>query len=1328
MAHASRVFPMLSSRADVRRRDRRRRHLHRSERGRRGHRPRRRHQGAVRAAGRGRRRRGRARGARHRGPRRAAARPRHDRRHQRRSRAARRARGDPHDRRLPRLDRDRPHQAQYPRALRADLRAPEAGRRAQAPLRGRRAARGRRRRPGAARWGERRARARRRGGRRRRGLRGVPPSRLPEPGARAGGGRRGEGPVPGASRVLLGRRRRRVPRVRALLDDGAQRLSAAPDGRLPRRARRAAARHRLRSRRSHCGFERRHDDDGDGAPPADQDDLLGPGRRREPGVLRRRRRRRAGLHHLRHGRHLDRRLPGPRSRAADDVRRHARRFPRQGSPARHAQRRRRRRLDRVARRGRQPSGRAAERRSYAGPGRLRSGRHRADGHRRERRARPHRDRQAPRRQHHARRRARPGGRRRSRQALRSVDDGRGARRGDRHDRHRADDLRDPRDLDPARARPPRFHADRLRRRRAHARARTGPGDRNPAGARAAAPRELLGARPPRVRHQARRRQDARGAAARAPHGRGRVVRRDGARRAASARAGGIRHAAAADFPLARPALPRPGFRAERGPRRGRARARRHRGGVPPPAPRGVRSRERRRRDRAGERPAHRLRPRREALRRAVSQRGRVDRRRAGRAPTRLVRWRAARLPGVGARAAARAGRAARPRRRGGVRRDHRRAPGLAWCRRRARQPALRAGGPGVIDPITLEVLREALVSIVREMRVTLVRTAYSSILYEGEDFSCVLMDGHAQIVAMSKGQDHPLHIVPIGWSVKAVREKFGDDIHPGDIFLHNEPYTGGTHLNDVAMIYPLWAPDGELFVFPVVRAHWGDVGGMSPGSLSGRATEIFQEGVRIPPIKIADRGRPNQAALDLIFSNMRGPRERRGDFQAMLGTCRKASERIEELIARYGAATIRAAVAELMDRAEGRMRRAIRGLREGEYVYEAHLEAGTDRLEPLTVRAKVVVAADTITVDLAGTSPQTAGPTNVGPAMAPTGAFTIINSFLDPGADVNSGAFRPLTILTPPGTIVNADPPAPCGGMVEVKYCVESAVMGALAQALDGKVAGDLKGGGNHCYVGGPHPRTGETFIFYEYPAGGTGAFEGGDGSNTVRTWTESDMTTLQPIEAVEQLYPVRIERTALREDSGGPGRWRGGLGLTREVLIQTVGTQLSVLAEKCVLPPFGVCGGGAGATNRFWVRRNGQRVESSPLPGKVSGFPLEPGDVLLMESSGGGGFGDPLDRDPSSVVADVLEGYVTPAAAESVYGVVLHEGAPDLAATAVRRAALRAARLRVRVVAGPDLDAGRGRAIRLDAETAARLGVQAGAVVELVNPRGAPLRAWVAD
>jgi N-methylhydantoinase B len=275
-------------------------------------------------------------------------------------------------------------------------------------------------------------------------------------------------------------------------------------------------------------------------------------------------------------------------------------------------------------------------------------------------------------------------------------------------------------------------------------------------------------------------------------------------------------------------------------------------------------------------------------------------------------------------------------------------------------------------------------------------------------------------------------------------------------------------------------------------------------------------------------------------------------------------------------------------------------------------------------------------------------------------------------------------------------------------------------------VAGDLKGGGNHCYVGGPDPKTGETFIFYEYPAGGTGGFDGGDGSNTVRAWTESDMTTLQPIEAIEQLYPVHVEATALREDSGGPGQWRGGLGLTRAVRILAPHTRLSVLAERAVLPPFGVCGAGPGATNRFWIRRDGRAVQPSPLPGKVSAFPVLEGDVLMMESSGGGGFGDALERDPAMVVADLAEGYVTPAAAEAIYGVVLVRGVVDATATAARRAQLRAARHRVRLRAVPDVDEAPGRAVRIDEATARALGLVTGGVIELVNPRGAPLRAWV--
>jgi N-methylhydantoinase B len=631
-----------------------------------------------------------------------------------------------------------------------------------------------------------------------------------------------------------------------------------------------------------------------------------------------------------------------------------------------------------------------------------------------------------------------------------------------------------------------------------------------------------------------------------------------------------------------------------------------------------------------------------------------------------------------------------------------------------------------IDPITVEVIRETLSSIVREMRVNLVRTAYSSIIYEGEDFSCVLMNANAEIVAMSAGQDHPLHIVPISWSMKAVREKFGDAIEAGDIFLHNDPYTGGTHLNDVAMIYPMFA-DGELLLFPVVRAHWADVGGMTSGSLSGAVSEIYQEGIRIPPIKVYERGRPNAAVLEVLFANMRIAKDRDGDFRAMIGTCRTAAARVEALLARYGVATVRACISWLLDRAEQRMRRLIRDLPDGTYRYETYLEGGRDRLDPLMIRVAVTIAGDGIHVDLGGTAPQTAGPTNVGPAMAPTGAFTIVKSFLDPGGDINSGAFRPLSVTTPEGTIVNARLPAPCGGMVEVKSGVESAVMGALAQAVHGRVTGDLKGGGNHAYIGGVDPRTDEPYVFYEYPAGGTGGWDGGDGNNTVRAFTESDMTTVQPVEAVEQKYPLRVERTALREDSGGAGRWRGGLGLSREILLLAPAARFSALSDKNILPPYGVCGGASGAPNRFFVVRDGAEVEPSPLPGKVSGFALRAGDRVILQSSGGGGFGDPLERDPSAVARDVADGVVSARAADAVYGVVLVDGRVDAGAPARRRQALRAARVTVRLASMTDAAEGAPwRVCRLSQEAADALGARTGAIVEFVNRGGAPLRTWV--
>src|SRR3954468_17334669 len=226
----------------------------------------------------------------------------------------------------------------------------------------------------------------------------------------------------------------------------------------------------------------------------------------------------------------------------------------------------------------------------------------------------------------------------------------------------------------------------------------------------------------------------------------------------------------------------------------------------------------------------------------------------------------------------------------------------------------------MLDPVTLEVIQESMISIVREMRANLIATAYSSVIHEAHDFSCVLVDGQGQIVAMA--EDNPSHIFPVPWSVRAMNERFAGDIHPGDVFLHNDPYTGGTHLNDIAMIYPVFT-DGAPLLFPVVRAHWSDVGGTTPGSISGKNTEILHDGVRIPILKVASGGKLNDSLLELLFANMRLPRERRGDFLSTWGTCQVAERRIQELTGRYGVKTMRDAMTQLLDRADRRMRQRI---------------------------------------------------------------------------------------------------------------------------------------------------------------------------------------------------------------------------------------------------------------------------------------------------------------------------------------------------------------------------------------------------------------------
>lgn len=626
----------------------------------------------------------------------------------------------------------------------------------------------------------------------------------------------------------------------------------------------------------------------------------------------------------------------------------------------------------------------------------------------------------------------------------------------------------------------------------------------------------------------------------------------------------------------------------------------------------------------------------------------------------------------------------------------------------------------------LELIREALIAVVHEMRANVIHSSYSPVIYEGHDFSCALLTADGRHVAQSDG-DTPIHIIAVPYSAREVIRVFKDDIHPGDVFLHNDPYTGGTHLNDILMLHPVFSGD-RLVMFAAIRYHWADVGGMTAGSISGRTREIYQEGMRITPTRVCEKGVMNETFLRLLVENMRLPAERMGDFNAMYGTGRKAEEHIQRLLKRFGTDSLLEAVEEILRRSEKVMRDRIRTLKDGDYYAENYIESDGVDPNPRVARLKLTIKGDEMIADFTGTSPQAAGPTNVGPSMSMTSLGSITKAFLDPHTPINHGSFEPITIIAPEGSMVNARHPAPCGGMVEVKALMDTLVATALGQVVPEMKVGDLKGGGNHIYTSGKLPDRDGIFILYEWPSGGTGASDGIDGNHTVRQYNEGDFNSLHAIEVVESQYPLRIERTELRVGSCGDGKYRGGLGLRRDLRLLGEAGQLSVLTDKCAIPPLGVHGAANGATNNFVVVRDGETVEPSPIPGKVSGFPLRHGDIVRYETAGGGGYGEPLERDPARVANDVLLGYITAHMADIRYGVVLKDdGAVDGSATDRRRSELRDARINLTLeAANEDQYAEDRRVFRVPSMVAERAGASSGDLVEIFAGAGPLVRGWL--
>jgi N-methylhydantoinase B len=633
-----------------------------------------------------------------------------------------------------------------------------------------------------------------------------------------------------------------------------------------------------------------------------------------------------------------------------------------------------------------------------------------------------------------------------------------------------------------------------------------------------------------------------------------------------------------------------------------------------------------------------------------------------------------------------------------------------------------------VDPITLEVVCEGLIAIVREMRATVIRASYSPVIWDMDDFSCALFDAQAQMVAQS--EDHPGHVLPMPWSVRCAMEDFEGDLRAGDVILLNDSYRGGTHLNDVTMLYPLF-DGGELLIFPAVRAHWADVGGGAPGSYSGLNTNIYQEGVRIPPIKIMEDGRLNRAAMALLLNNMRLPEDRLGDFHASLGACRIAEGRIRKLLAKYGRKTVLDCIALNLDRSERRLRQKIATLPAGEYVYEDYLEFYQDgRFDPVLMRLTLTIAGDEIIADFAGSSPQVPGVVNSTLATTGAGVLVAVKAVLDPEGPINHGTFRPIHLKAPEASIVDVKLDAPAGAHGEVRKRAVSVMLGALAQVVPDLVCGDLCGTSFPNAIGGRDERRQRDYVYYEAPAGGNGGYLEDDGASAWGNIDFGNVRTIQSAEALESGMPLVVERSELRQDSGGEGATRGGLGLRRELKLLDGEARYSVLSDRAVIPPFGVGGAGAAAPVEVSVRRDGEDVPF-PTPGKVTGHAIAAGDVVVMQSAGGGGFGDPLTRDPERVRRDVRAGYVSAERARHGYGVVLTAaGDVDVAATIAERAGLAAARRRFPIAADEresyEGRRGRHRVLRLAPALARSLGLETGALVELLGRHPAPLRAWV--
>ena len=573
--------------------------------------------------------------------------------------------------------------------------------------------------------------------------------------------------------------------------------------------------------------------------------------------------------------------------------------------------------------------------------------------------------------------------------------------------------------------------------------------------------------------------------------------------------------------------------------------------------------------------------------------------------------------------------------------------------------------PSKVDPVTAQVIRSALVAVAEEMKLTLVRTAYNPLIYEILDFSAGLVSAKGEMLAQSAGI--PLFLWCLSTTVENGLETIGEhDFYDGDVIIANSPYTSGTHLSDTAIYMPV-IHEGELVAFAANMAHWADIGGKNPGGWCTDSTDIYQEGMIFEDLKLYEAGKPNEALLRYIASNVRFPDLVNGDLQAQIASCRVGARRVKGLCEKYGSHTLRASMEWIFDRSEELVRAKLAQWPQGSYEAECYTDHdGIELDKPRLIKMTVNIAADSILVDFGGSSEVTTGPLNCPLVASKAAVGTALLSLTVPRDPVNAGHMRPLEVTAPANSMLNPQRPAPCDSFGYVGNRVIDLFFKAMSKALPEVVpAGTQQLFGIYLYR--MDPRLGKPFIYVEPFCGGYGARPSQDGASGLIFIGDGDCHN-EPAEIIEARYPLLVERHALDTESAGAGKYRGGFGVIRDYRVLTDNVTLSIGNDCQNTRPWGLFGGKDGSTARI-IESKGTDKEKVIVERANFYGPFHSGERLSCRSSGGGGWGSPFERAPKLVERDVQLEYVSKQQAKDVYGVAIgDDGKVDQEATTCLR------------------------------------------------------------